>query len=82
MGVKFLALCALLAIVFISETMVSSTTTTCQAGEKTLCLEKYPVSDCKCVNKRSRCDPEEYDCGDGNKPKSCTDTLHACFCYC
>uniref|UniRef100_A0A131XNI1 Putative secreted peptide n=1 Tax=Hyalomma excavatum TaxID=257692 RepID=A0A131XNI1_9ACAR len=83
MSVKCLILCALLAIAFISDTMVSSTSVACERGLMTFCFEfQRKASNCSCVDKEPQCKASKHKCPGGKKPRKCSGGHRLCLCYC
>uniref|UniRef100_A0A131XN55 Putative secreted peptide n=1 Tax=Hyalomma excavatum TaxID=257692 RepID=A0A131XN55_9ACAR len=83
MSAKCVALCFLLAIAFVGDTMVSSTSLACNRDEKPLCVYFPPGIDrCTCVARNSPCPPRFPVCNDGRPPNCYANVPHACFCTC
>ncbi|XP_075543650.1 uncharacterized protein LOC142578130 isoform X2 [Dermacentor variabilis] len=82
MSLKCLALCSLVVIIFIVNTMVSSTSIACKPGQKPFCIGNPGMPDnCTCVANGTPCPPPGTSCPNG-KPPSCTDGQYACLCQC
>uniref|UniRef100_A0A131XNJ3 Putative secreted peptide n=1 Tax=Hyalomma excavatum TaxID=257692 RepID=A0A131XNJ3_9ACAR len=83
MSLKCLALCLLLAIAFVDDTMVSSTMIACAPGHIPYCLQDRLRPDvCKCGFPHGQCPPQDSNCPPGRSPVVTKGGKTACYYEC
>uniref|UniRef100_E2J6R5 Hypothetical secreted peptide n=1 Tax=Hyalomma rufipes TaxID=72862 RepID=E2J6R5_HYARU len=84
MRLQYLALCLLLAVAFIDDALVSSTSMAqCPQGQRPFCIEGgVGPADCGCGSRIGRCPSKWNKCPDGQESRLLQGADTACFYTC